>query len=457
MKESDLVRIRSDVEKELKPIEEAYRLRPDDNNRRAYANILFKLGDIWKANYVIAPLVTSTSSNLEDLQIGARTAMLLSDYEQAEALFERLLRVADEGSEAYTMGLKGLVMAHYQTNRYSEAKGLTLPKEEEETGVGTLLTFMRRFEGEPYQVEWWNKERVAHLPIINDFEPPGALPLMKLDINEHSVNFILDTGGDRLYIDKGVFEKVGIRNISRRKARYAYTKGEYVEEPLGVAETVKMGGVSLRNVPVIGAKWKEMGLTSDGVLTTQILRQFLSTVDYRNKELTLRERSATGKAQFIEALGDSDPHQIPFFMAKTHMMFTKGSLNGRSGLNFFVDSGLAASMPLVILDETADFLGIERNPIQMAGRKHYWSPIESYGIGSLIRGPTQALGNVLVEENAYWQFGFIYDALISHQYLRHLGSWTIDFDSMTYYFPRECQVANNQRGLDGGMNLDDPQ
>ena len=45
------------------------------------------------------------------------------------------------------------------------------------------------------------------------------------------------------------------------------------------------------------------------------------------------------------------------------------------------------------------------------------------------------LGNVLVEENSYWRQGFIFDALISHQYLQHLGSWTIDFDNMTYYFP----------------------
>ena len=27
------------------------------------------------------------------------------------------------------------------------------------------------------------------------------------------------------------------------------------------------------------------------------------------------------------------------------------------------------------------------------------------------------------------------DVLISHQYLWPKGSWTIDFDGMTYYFP----------------------
>lgn len=384
---------------------------------------------------MIAPLATPSSSNLDDLQIGARTALLLSDYDRAEALFERLRKISDKGSEAHTAALKGLVMVYYQANQYGKTKGLNLPKEDEEAGRGTLLTFMQRFEGEPYQIEWSTPVKVAHLPIINDFTPPGALPLMKLEVNGHPVEFILDTGGDRLYIDEAVAEKVGIRNIAKRKSRYAYTKGEYVDEPLGVAETVKMGGVTLKNVPVIVAKWKEKGPTSDGVVTTQMLKQFLSTVDYRNKEITLRERSAAGRRQFFEALGDKKPHRMPFFMAETHLMFTKGSLNGRKGLNILMDSGLGASMPLVILNETVEFLGVEKNPIEMAGQKYYWSPIESHGIGSLTRGPTQALGNVMVEENSYWRFGFIFDALISHQYLRHLGSWTIDFDSMTYYFP----------------------
>ena len=334
-------------------------------------------------------------------------------------------------------------MVYYQTNQYGKTKGLNLPKEDEERRVGTLLTFMQRFEGEPYQIEWSTPEKVAHLPIINDFTPPGAMPLMKLEVNGHPVEFILDTGGNRLYIDEAVAEKVGVRNIAKTKARYAYTKGEYVDELLGVAETVKMGEVTLKNVPVIVAKWKEKGPTSDGVVTTQMLKQFLSTVDYKNKEITLRERSAAGRRQFFEALGDKKPHRIPFFMAETHLMFTKGSLNGRKELNILVDSGLAmGSMAVVIHNETAEFLGVEKTPIEMEGYNFYRSPIESHGIGSLTRGPTQALGNILLEElvgikNPYWSFGFIWDALISHQYLRHLGSWTIDFDSMTYYFPRE--------------------
>jgi len=176
-----------------------------------------------------------------------------------------------------------------------------------------------------------------------------------------------------------------------------------------------------------------MGPTSDGVVTTQMLKQFLSTVDYENKQITFRERGDASVAQVLDSFGNQSPHEMPFFMSATHLMYTKGSLNGHEGMNMFMDSGLASSMPLVILDETIEFLGLAKNDIP--GTNYYWSPVNSHGIGSLLRGAGQALGNVLVEENSYWRQGFIFDALISHQYLRHLGSWTIDFDSMTYYFP----------------------
>ena len=63
--------------------------------------------------------------------------------------------------------------------------------------------------------------------------------------------------------------------------------------------------------------------------------------------------------------------------------------------------------------------------------------LETY-VGEYEFAPGIALVVTLENGDVFAQLagqGFIFDALISHQYLRHLGSWTIDFDSMTYYFP----------------------
>jgi len=456
--------LRSEVEAGLPSIEAAYVASPGDHaNRRAFAEILYKLGDVWRANDVMAPLATASSSNVDDLKLGAELAYLVGEYDRAEELYERLRSVADETSDEFEDALRGLVLTAYQTDRYEKVKDLPLPEDEEARGEATLLTFMKRFEGHPNQIEWSTPEKVAHLPMINDYTQPGVLPLFSLQVNGHPVEFILDTGGDRMYIDEGVAEKVGIRNIAKRQARYAYTQGKTVDEPLGVADAVTMGEVTMKNVPVIVAKWKVMGPTSDGVITTQMLKKFLSTVDYDKGEIVFRERNARGRTQFLEAL-DGDPVRMPFWMPGTHLMFAKGSLDGRRGLNMLLDSGLAMSMPMVILDETVEVLGLTDEKVDIEGTKLYWVPLESHGVGGLIRGATQAVGNIFVEEDAYWQFGFMMDALISHQYLRHFGSWTIDFDTFTYYFPPDSPEraaaslsGGRQEAVGEAFEVEDPE
>ena len=41
-----------------------------------------------------------------------------------------------------------------------------------------------------------------------------------------------------------------------------------------------------------------------------------------------------------------------------------------------------------------------------------------------------------MEDNVYGHQGFIWDGLISHQFLRNYASWILDFDAMTYIFQR---------------------
>lgn len=440
-------KLRGEVEAALPSRQEAFDADSDDDEaRRAYAEVLFKLGDIWEADEVIAPLGTTSSCHAGDLRLAARTAYLLGDYGRSAALNGRLLQLADIGSELHDQAVRGLTLSHYQTGDFARAR--ELPASTEAEGPASLLAFMHAFEGEPYGIEWATDEKIAHLPMTNDITQPGALPLVTLEINGEAVSLILDTGGDRLYLDKGIFERIGLPVLTTDEARYAYTRGETVEEPLGVAETVTMGEVTLTNVPVVGATWKALGQTSDGVLTTQILNQFLTTVDYDNRRITFRERSAEALTKVMGTFGDTPPIEAPFYMTNTHLMFAKGSLNGHEGMNFFMDSGLAASMPLVVVDETVEFLGLKKNEIP--GTTYYWSPIESHGLDGLASGPSHpeggappspparggsaALGNVFVEEDFFWQFGFMADALISHQYLWPKGSWTIDFDNMKYYF-----------------------
>ena len=125
--------------------------------------------------------------------------------------------------------------------------------------------------------------------------------------------------------------------------------------------------------------------------------------------------------------------QMPFFMAATHLMFAKGSINGHENMNMFMDSGLGAAQKAIITNETSQILDLVKEEIQ--GTPYYIADVDSIGLNGLASTPEQVLGNVFVEDNPYWRLGFLWDGLISHQYLWPLGAWTIDFDTMTYYFP----------------------
>jgi hypothetical protein len=330
----------------------------------------------------------------------------------------------------------GLLQTYYQTNRYDKAKAIPIPAEDGK--AKELFTLLSRFGGNPYQIEWVSPDKVAHIPIINDFMQPATLPKVKIEVNGHQLECILDTGADQLIITERIAAKLGLRNIMNRQARYASTQGKIIEEQLGVADTVKLDKAILRNVPVVYQLPKEKIVDSgiDGIVSTQLLKQFLSTVDYDKKEITLRERSVSGKKQLFEALGSGGLVRMPFWLSASHLIFAKGSINGRM-LNMLVDSGLAANMPMVIINETVDDLNLTNKKTAIEGTKYYWVPVQSYGLDPLVCGSTQALGNVMVDEDIYWKLKSTFDAVISNQYLRQFGSWTIDFDTMSFYFPAD--------------------
>ena len=269
---------RTELEGKIDKLASAYQTAPGDvAARRAYADALFKLGNVWQANDVIAPLATSESSNEWDLELGALCAMLTMDLDRAESLFRRLIEIAPKGSSKHDSALSALVLVHYQRQDFESLRKHKLPAESEDSkSPRDLLKYLQAFKGKPYQINWTAADQTAHLPFTNDIKQPGALPEVEVTVNGHTVLLTLDSGGDRLYLDVSVAKKAGIRELVMSKAKYAYTQGKEIDEPQGVADEVELGGVTLRNVPAVVAQWKANGPVTDGVIGTGILKQFLS-------------------------------------------------------------------------------------------------------------------------------------------------------------------------------------
>ncbi|UCC39001.1 MAG: retropepsin-like domain-containing protein [Candidatus Aminicenantes bacterium] len=424
--DEEKTKYRSEVLKELVKVEAAFNQSTDDKElRKEYATLLFQTGDFWKAKETLNPLLRK-SKDVEILILGARLSYMMADYKGAEKLYSRVMSLVEEGSKEYNSVVKGLALTYFQTHQYAKVKGMP-----EIDDFRSHIDLMKKFPGKPYEIEWGNKEKISSLP----FEIKGMLPSMKVVVNGKELEFILDTGGNLFYIDKIVAEECGLEKLVSKKAKYAYTGGEEVDEFLGRADSVKLGEVTLKNVPFTLAEWKSRGIQSDGVVTTQALKEFLATVDYANKQMVFRKRSKSGMKKFKASIKGKETVEMPFVMDSSHFMFVRGSLNGTGGLSYLVDSGLAASMPFVGMDGLIEDMGLELKKIE--GTKYSWFKIGSLGMGDLILNkPTQGLAGVVIEKNPYWRQGFIWDGLISHQFLKNFSSWTIDFDSMTYIFEK---------------------
>jgi Aspartyl protease len=419
--------LRSEVLKELAQAETAFGQSTDNSElRKKYATLLFETGNFWKAKEIIKPLFKMSSKDMEILDLGARLAYLSADYKTAEKACRRLLKLSAKGTKEHGEALHGLALTYFQTREYSKAKRLPdIPD------FKAFLEMMKKFPGKPFVVEWKNKDKTAVVPYVI----VGMLPTASVTVNGKTLKFILDTGGNLFYIDKKVAEEIGLQKLASQKSAYAYTGGQEVEEFLGRAESVMLGEVTLKNVPFTLAEWKSRGISSDGVITTQALKEFLFTIDYAGQKMIFRERSENGRRQYQASIKGKDTIEVPFVLDSTHLMFARGSLDGVADLTFLVDSGLAATVPFVAQDELLRDIKIETKKLE--GTPYSLFEISSLGLGRLVQDqPTQGLAGVLLSENSYWSRGFIWDGLISHQFLKNSSSWTIDFDAMKLIFVR---------------------
>ncbi len=441
-KSSRKEKTRADILNEIKILEPEFKKNPDNKELRfKYGKLLYQSGEFWQASDVIAPLIKEAEPSAEALSLGAELAYLLADYNEAENLYNRVIEAKKGDVSGQVMAKVGLVFTYYQTNQYDKSKKIEFPS-------GAKLPnweLMKTFKENPYHMEWHNEKKVSVVPFLMT----DPLPIMILEFNGVPVHVIFDTGADTFILDNEIAADLGIEWVS--KAVGSFGGGKRSEIGFGKVESVKLGEATLKEVPVtilptkrFSAGFENGKYTLGGFIGTAGLKQFLSTLDYKNGQLILREKTEENAKKLREELKDKIAAEVPFVLKHTHVMMARGSLNGKTGLTFFVDSGLAGSACFSAPIQTLEYVGIpvpktkvDENGVGGGGGK--WAsgtfPIKSIALGPL----TQS--NVTGEYGAmtpatYWSAGFIQDGLISHRFLRQYSSWTLDFDAMIYIFTK---------------------
>ncbi|NTU54539.1 MAG: tetratricopeptide repeat protein [Chlorobiaceae bacterium] len=270
------------------------------------------------------------------------------------------------------------------------------------------------------------------------------LPVVQVSVNgSEPLNFFIDTGGAELMLDKAAAKRLGAKIAASFAGSYAGKKS--AETGAGMVDYVRIGAMTMRNVPVYTLDLTEpmqpvFGKHRiSGIIGTRTLMHYCSTIDYRNGTLVLAKKGGVRTRMLNGMVGAGKAKAVPFRLAETHVMLAEGMVNDHGPVLFFIDTGLAgkgftasdkllkaAGIP-VEWSKAAEGVGGGGNP------KSTDILVKRLSIGSgdnksvRMEVPGVAIENSVAILDG--SLGFDVGGMISHSFFRDQAV-TLDFESM---------------------------
>lgn len=398
-------------------------------------------GNIPEAQFVAEGILKDAPTNNEAQHLLSLTLFVQGKYGEAIARFSRM----DTSYIKYDEVGRAMVDAYLHLNEPGDAFKLGKQLKIKDVDYYQKLaekpfaccadkTFIIPFITDPnHQIGSGIIPFVSDPNVFPKENPSKYFPWVAGKVNGKRVNIGFDTGGPFLVVGKEAAKTLGIAldlRVTGEHGPVAVTCWR------GIADKVEFGaGLEFKNVPVV--VMESLG-PSDPIFGTNILEQFLATVDYPNSRFILTPRSR--KDLYSEHLASLPKRRetLPFYMWSDHCMFAKGSFNKISGLNFFFDSGLVVVRVVDGEVEQAPFTASKEKLVSWGfdesklGESTFLPTRYSLGVKSLVQENTLVWYDVNLQKDRNFA-GIRIDGLISHAFLSKY-SWTIDFDKQEYIF-----------------------
>jgi hypothetical protein len=164
--------------------------------------------------------------------------------------------------------------------------------------------------GAPWQVRGAGGAKVPLLTL-------DPLPQTQVSINQAAPRaVVLDTGATSVDCSMELAREAGLQAVSTSTAVLG---GREVTVYLGIADSVRVGDLEVRNVPVQWHDSPPLG-DSQGVMGTTFFYHFRTTIDYANRQFLLRPKNT-------RALAAEGRNALPLWLANEHIPVTLGRLN----------------------------------------------------------------------------------------------------------------------------------
>jgi predicted aspartyl protease len=207
---------------------------------------------------------------------------------------------------------------------------------------------------------------------VVEFEAPDYRPIVKLRINgsKEYMRFVLDTGSGMSVLSEDTARKLGIKSVARGGLARAVGGGGRFEIVYGYLNSIDVGEIQIRNVPVYIRHFFDEHTRVDGYLGIAALGRLLTTVDYGSRRMTLvRQRGpesqlrvTTGQGKPVKAEAVEPPPGINVPVRTTASGFLSGEIfiDGiAKPLNFIIDTGATVTVmseKLAEMDEAQAFI-----------------------------------------------------------------------------------------------------
>lgn len=219
-----------------------------------------------------------------------------------------------------------------------------------------LINFLRYLgEKQSIYVAEDQTQTIVPFRLIND------RPILKIKVNknEEPLNFVLDTGSGMSVISQETAQRLKIKTVSRGGSARAIGGNGKFEIVYGFLQSVNVGDVKIKNVPVYIRKFHSDTERIDGYIGLSLISKFLTTLDYGNSTFSLKRKD------LIEnKIVQGENLSLPLRLTSSGFLSGEVQLEGiETPLNFIVDTGASVSVisdSLAGTKEISQFLKLEK-------------------------------------------------------------------------------------------------
>lgn len=177
--------------------------------------------------------------------------------------------------------------------------------------------------------------------------------LIKINDRKEPLRFVLDTGSGMSVISEETANRLGLKSVARGGVARAIGADGKFEIVYGFLKSMQIGNVKIGQVPVYIRKFYSVGKPADGYLGISAISSFITTVDYKQKTLSLiRRRDAdTIQQALLNPTNQNESTQnwqslaIPTRMTSSGFVTGEVKLEGfEESFNFILDTGASISI-----------------------------------------------------------------------------------------------------------------